>query len=111
MIAWLRSPLSTYTARPTSWVRPRTSKSWGFAKDALDEFVNSSTWGEHGGPKLELDPLSLAMGVSIGVVAGRQQVFDVPPWVAGPYRKPRFARVRWALRRWWKIKAMPPFDS
>lgn len=35
------------------------------------------------------------------------RVFDVPPWVAGPYRKPRFARVRWALRRWWKIKAEP----
>jgi hypothetical protein len=35
------------------------------------------------------------------------RVFDVPPWVAGPYRKPRFARVRWMLRRWWKIKAEP----
>lgn len=35
------------------------------------------------------------------------RVFDVPPWVAGPYRKPRCARVRWALRRWRKIKAVP----
>lgn len=33
------------------------------------------------------------------------RAFDVPPWIAGPYRKPRFARIRWALRRWWKIKA------
>lgn len=35
------------------------------------------------------------------------RVFDVPPWVVGPYRKPRFVRIRWALRRWWKIKAEP----
>lgn len=35
------------------------------------------------------------------------RVFDVPPWVAGAYRKPRFARIRWALRRWWKITAEP----
>jgi hypothetical protein len=33
--------------------------------------------------------------------------FDVKPWIAGPYRKPRSARVRWALRRWWKIEAAP----
>jgi hypothetical protein len=25
--------------------------------------------------------------------------FDIPPWMVGSRRRPRFARVRWALRR------------
>lgn len=29
------------------------------------------------------------------------QVFDVPPWSTNAGEKPRFARVRWALRRVW----------
>jgi hypothetical protein len=33
--------------------------------------------------------------------------FDVPPWVCGLYRKPRFARLRWFLRRVWPIQADP----
>jgi hypothetical protein len=33
------------------------------------------------------------------------RAFDVPPWIAGPYRKPRFAWLRWKCRRVWPIKA------
>src|ERR1039458_7600153 len=33
------------------------------------------------------------------------RAFDVPPWIAGPYRKPRFAWLRWKCRKVWPIKA------
>jgi hypothetical protein len=33
------------------------------------------------------------------------RAYDVPPWVAGSSAKPRFPRLRWALRRVWPIKA------
>lgn len=48
----------------------------GFAENALEQFVEESTWDDvdSKGPSRDLDPLSLAMGVSIGVLAGRQQV-------------------------------------
>lgn len=30
------------------------------------------------------------------------RIYDVPPWVvSSEYRRPRFARVRWMLRRVW----------
>ena len=30
--------------------------------------------------------------------------FDVPPWLCVPdYPRPRFARLRWVLRRWWEF--------
>jgi hypothetical protein len=33
------------------------------------------------------------------------RLFDVPPWlVDGSYARPRFARLRWMLRRIWKIR-------
>lgn len=32
------------------------------------------------------------------------RMFDVPPWLVVPgYPRPRFHRVRWALRRWWPL--------
>jgi hypothetical protein len=32
------------------------------------------------------------------------RMFDVPPWLVDPAaRRPRFARLRWALRRWWPL--------
>lgn len=32
------------------------------------------------------------------------RMYDVPPWVAlAWYPKPKFARCRWALRRWWPL--------
>lgn len=31
------------------------------------------------------------------------RAFDVPPWVLGA-RRPRFWRLRWALRRVWPIR-------
>jgi hypothetical protein len=30
--------------------------------------------------------------------------YDVPPWVVFDYPKPRLARLRWALRRWWEFR-------
>jgi hypothetical protein len=33
-------------------------------------------------------------------------LYDVPPWLIGDYRKPRFERLRWRLRRVWPIKAV-----
>lgn len=30
------------------------------------------------------------------------RIFDVPPWLLG-HPKPRFARMRWALRRVWPL--------
>lgn len=30
--------------------------------------------------------------------------YDVPPWLVDTgLRRPRFARVRWFLRRWWPL--------
>ena len=48
----------------------------GFAENALEEFVEASNWHDErpDGPLRSLDPLSLAMGVSIGVVTGKQLV-------------------------------------
>ena len=48
----------------------------GFAPNALEEFVENSNWHATvlDGPSLDLDPLALAIGVSIGVIAGQQRV-------------------------------------
>lgn len=32
------------------------------------------------------------------------RLYDVPPWLVDPdYPRPRFARLRWRLRRWWPV--------
>jgi len=31
------------------------------------------------------------------------RAFDVPPWLIGLCPRPRFARLRWALRRIWPL--------
>lgn len=31
------------------------------------------------------------------------RALDVPPWLIGLSPRPRFARLRWALRRWWNL--------
>lgn len=32
------------------------------------------------------------------------RAFDVPPWlISSEIPRPRFARLRWALRRFWKV--------
>ena len=49
-------------------------KAVGFAEGALEEFVENSTWRDDtadGAPR-ELEPLALALGISIGVLAGKQ---------------------------------------
>lgn len=46
----------------------------GFREGALEQFVEASNWWEPpalGLVALSIDPLSLALGVSIGVVAAR----------------------------------------
>lgn len=32
------------------------------------------------------------------------RAYDVPPWLIGDYHRPRFARLRWALRRVWPVR-------
>jgi hypothetical protein len=43
-------------------------------------------------------------GVKAGDIA---RLYDVPPWIIGDYRKPRFAKIRWALRKFWPVEARP----
>jgi len=64
----------------------------GFAKGALEEFIESTTWHDErpDGPLRSLDALSLTLGVSIGVLAGKQLVVHerdhIPTGVNDPSR-------------------------
>lgn len=41
--------------------------------DALHEFIDASSWGPPEGGDVELDDLSLAIGISIGILAERNR--------------------------------------
>lgn len=47
--------------------------SYGMPWEALVEFVDDTSWRDigPGGPEREMDPLALAIGISIGVIAAR----------------------------------------
>lgn len=54
---------------------------YGLPFEELAAFVESSDWYEHDadGPPHDLDPLALAIGISIGVIAA--QAKSEKPWV------------------------------
>jgi hypothetical protein len=59
----------------------------------------------HSGDHHEPIPPDFAAAQQIISRADICHAFDVPPWIVGVASRPRFARLRWRLRRVWPLRA------
>jgi hypothetical protein len=88
-----------YTRTPTGWTEHRRealeTAEWRLIEDFVDSirrYCADTAYVIEDDAEKRAAQLQICRG------------FDVPPWVVFEYPKPRLARLRWALRRWWEFR-------